>query len=121
MVGQQLGHYQILERRSWGMGEVYRARDLRLHRDVALGPSASTACCRAHRCGSAPGGCLLPRSGRGVLPNNGEPSGAHPGRRAHGRGTCFGLHVPHVKALPVSTLGRAGARPAGNPSRWRAC
>jgi eukaryotic-like serine/threonine-protein kinase len=37
MVGKQLGHYQIIEKLgAGGMGEVFRARDLKLHRDVAL-------------------------------------------------------------------------------------
>jgi eukaryotic-like serine/threonine-protein kinase len=37
MIGKQLGHYQIIEKiGAGGMGEVYRARDLKLHRDVAL-------------------------------------------------------------------------------------
>ncbi len=37
MIGQTLGHYRILERiAAGGMGEVYRARDERLERDVAI-------------------------------------------------------------------------------------
>jgi serine/threonine protein kinase len=37
MIGRTLAHYEILERiGSGGMGDVYRARDTKLDRDVAL-------------------------------------------------------------------------------------
>ena len=37
MVGTTLSHYKVLEKiREGGMGEVYRATDTKLNRDVAL-------------------------------------------------------------------------------------
>jgi hypothetical protein len=55
VVGRTLSHYRVDERLgAGGMGEVYRARDLKLARDVALVDRALLPGALA-RCGSSTG------------------------------------------------------------------
>ncbi len=45
--GARFGHYEVMQRLGvGGMGEVYRAKDTRLERDVAIKILASQQCCR---------------------------------------------------------------------------
>ncbi len=46
--GSRLGHYDVTAKiGEGGVGEVYRARDTKLDRDVALSSSLYAACCTA--------------------------------------------------------------------------
>ena len=102
--GSRLGPYEILSAiGAGGMGEVYRARDTRLERTVAIKvlPEHLTADAdlrqRFEREAktisqiSHPHICALydvGREGRPRLPRHGAPRGRDPGRRAWTRGRC---------------------------------
>src|ERR1700688_3012975 len=117
MVGKQVGQYLVLEKAgAGGMGVVYRARDEKLQRDVALKMPIENACLtgevRAKWLAEARAASALNHPNICTIYDVGECEGQPYIAMEYLAGTPLNQRIP-VGGLPAETVLEYGAQVAG--------